>query len=140
MTSISSNDLKTNKLPVGDDRPYETVIRLNIPLEWLGRSIDVVADAHGEPKQNNQKELAWSTRLSIYDGTDRIRTFWRARGRDLYKNQKDWQQPVVLDLILPNGLIKPSIKYEMRALNKTSGGNFKLTFAKVTARLNPLEI
>ncbi len=126
---------RVKRLFVKDKAPYETAYYLKVkgPIA-AGEVFWVYAEAHGNPRQKDQKELAWVTGIEVGIGTTAGKGLLyshakvaRKRGNDLEKNRKraDTRGGQFTTMQAHhNGF---TFRYVMRAINLRPGGHFILS-------------
>lgn len=123
-----------SSLYVQNNAPYETAYCLTVPGPVMtGETFMVYGEAHGNPQQADQVELAWVTGIYVGtscdhgNGSDVIYTAARAMGRDMEKHRKGTDNRIgsfTTTQDHPDGF---TIRYIMRGINLNPGGYFELS-------------
>ena len=137
MSLIGTNETRkarVERLYVKNKAPYKTAYYLKIkgPIK-AGEVFWVYAEAHGNPRQKDQIELAWVTGIEVGIGTVAGKNVLysstkvaRKRGQDLEEHRKNHDTRVgqFTTTQAHDHLI---LRYVMRAINLHPGGYFILS-------------
>lgn len=140
----TTNDLLDKTLPFKDKSDYEAVAKLEIDLEQ-GDMLTVYAESHANPtwpKGKKAKEGSWVTGIVVKllsdeqsdpnDENEEVsKIICKKRGRDLYRSMKDEETRFGTWVVPETG--RYLVKYIMRGVSKASGGEVKVTYARLGA-------
>ncbi len=131
MHRYETTDLLNDTLEIKDKGVYKDAAVIVIPFVPAGTIVSVYGESHGDPRQKDrtkQKECAWVTGISV----DGVGDVCKRRGRDLYYAQKDYDCRYGTFEVLED-TTDLTIRYEQRAINKYTGGQFNISWVKLGA-------